>query len=426
MPTDWNDVRYELDKAANYGDIYNTPWFTDAEYDKFSDAEYARRHAAARELMDREGFDALLLTGSQNIYSMGSGVTWGCGLIDDRGMCQYLVLPRDGEPTLIYPHDGCHIEAVRRQVSISDVRSSQKGHFGKAIADRLREVGVTSGRLGVTAADRQGPEFMGARAYLELRDELPDVDIVFAPELLHELTYRKGAEEIAAMRKAGEMAVAAQAAIAAAARPGVKEYQLAAAGSAAILERGGQVFLMMIASTAQDDPRIMYPSPNPSARVLRDGDMILTEISACYLGYSAKLGHPIVVGQPTDEIARFHAEVTMPGFNALKDALAPGVPLTQLSKASSAFRDAGAQSRPMTLHGIDMITAGPKVMVHGTADQGYDDTLIEGMVVNVEATPIHADGSWGSFLSRTYAITGDGIEDLTPTDYPLEQLLIVS
>jgi hypothetical protein len=110
----------------------------------------------------------------------------------------------------------------------------------------------------------------------------------------------------------------------------------------------------------------------------------------------------------------------------LKDALAPGTALTELQKVSDAFRRAGAQSRPMTLHGIDLITAGPKVMVHGVVAHDYDSHLVDGMVVNVEATPIAADGVWGSFLSRTYAISKDGIEDLTPTAYPLDELLTVS
>jgi Xaa-Pro aminopeptidase len=425
MPTDWNEVRYDLDKSSNYANISNTPWYGDAEYDKFSDAEFQRRHDAARSRMARERFDALILTGSPNIYSLGSGVTWGCGLIDDRAMCQYLVLPREGRPTLIYPHDGCHLEAVRKMVSIAEVRGGQKGHFGKAIADRLREVGVTSRRVGVTAVDRNGPEYMGVAAYLELQRELPDVEIVFVPDLLHELTYRKSQEEIDAMRKAGRLAMAAQDAVARVARPGIREYGLAAAGTEAILAGGGQVHLMMIASTPMDRPRIMYPNPNPSHRALQDGDVILTEIAAAYLGYSAKLGHPITIGAPTAEMARFHREVTLAGFTALKDAVAPGTALTELQKVSDAFRRAGAQSRPMTLHGIDLITAGPKVMVHGVAAQEYDSHLIDGMVVNVEAAPISADGVWGSFLSRTYAIGKDGIEDLTPTSYPLDELLTV-
>jgi Xaa-Pro aminopeptidase len=251
------------------------------------------------------------------------------------------------------------------------------------------------------------------------------VEIVFAPDLFHELTYRKSDEELDAMRKAGRLAVAAQVAVARAARPGVREHELAAAGTAAILAGGGRVHLMMIASTPMDRPRIMYPNPNPSRRALRHGDLILTEISAAYLGYSAKLGHPITIGAPTAEMSRFHREVTLAGFVALKDVLAPGAALTQLQNVSDAFRRAGAQSRPMTLHGIDLITAGPKVMVRGVVAHEYDSHLIDGMVVNVEATPITADGVWGSFLSRTYAIAGDGVEDLTPTSYPLGELLTV-
>ena len=54
--------------------------------------------------MARDGLDALILTGGPDIYSHGGGVAWGAGLIDDRGMCQYMVLPLKGEPTLIYPH----------------------------------------------------------------------------------------------------------------------------------------------------------------------------------------------------------------------------------------------------------------------------------------------------------------------------------
>jgi Xaa-Pro dipeptidase len=422
MATDWNEVRYELDRSENFSDISNSPWYSDAVYDSFSDAEFARRHALARSLMARDGFDALLLTGSQNIYSLGSGVTWGCGLIDDRGMCQYLVLPLEGEPTLIYPHAGCHLEAVRQMVSVDDVRGGQGGHFGRAIADRLTELGVTDGRVGVTAADTNGPEFMGAAAYLELRGCLPDAELVFCPGLFHEMTVRKGAEEIEAMRRGGRLAVAAQQAVARVARAGMHEYELGAAATAEILAGGGRVHLMMLASTAMADPRIMYPNPNPSARVLQEGDIVLTEIAAAYLGYSAKVGHPVTIGAPTADAQRFHEDVTLPGFRAIEDVLVPGTPLTEIQQAGDGFRRAGAQSRPTVLHGIDMITAGPKVMVHGVAAKDGERELMPGMVVNVEATPISRDGSFGSFLSRTYAITETGADALTP--HPVDDLVV--
>jgi hypothetical protein len=45
---DWNEVRRELDKSDNFEAIVNSPWYADAVYEKFSDEEFARRHAAAR------------------------------------------------------------------------------------------------------------------------------------------------------------------------------------------------------------------------------------------------------------------------------------------------------------------------------------------------------------------------------------------
>ena len=48
VSNDWNQVRYELDKSANFQALCNSPWYTDAVYEKFSDAEYARCHTTAR------------------------------------------------------------------------------------------------------------------------------------------------------------------------------------------------------------------------------------------------------------------------------------------------------------------------------------------------------------------------------------------
>jgi len=422
MAHDWNTVRFDLDDAKNYADIYGSPWYSDAEYDKFSPGEYERRHDAARALMARDGLDALILTGGPNIYSLGSAVTWGCGLIDQRGMCQYLVLPRAGEPTLVYPHPGCHLEAVRRQVAISDVRAGDNGHFGRVIADRLKELDPAPRRVGISAADTNGPEYMGVAAYQELQSCLPDAELVFCPGLWHELSYRKGTEELSAMRRGGELSIASLEAVANAAQAGRREYELAAAGTEAVLAGGGQVHLMMIGATAMSDPRLMYPNPNPSHRTLSEGDIILTEIAAAYLGYSAKIGHPITIGEPTPDVKKMYT-VSVEVLQEIEGVLGPGVDLVKVQEASGGYRRAGMQSRPMTLHGIDLITAGPKVSVGGVSSAGFDDQLVPGMVVNIESTPISRDGVYGQFLSRTYAIEENGIECLTP--YPIDDLMTV-
>ena len=420
---DWNEVRHELDKSDNFGAICNSPWYTDAVYDKFSDEEFARRHAAARKLMARDGLDALILTGGPDIYSHGSGVTWGAGLIDDRGMCQYLILPLMGEPTLIYPHYGCHIEAARKQVSVRDVRSGQHGKYGKAVSERLIELGLQKGRIGITAADRTGPEFMGVGAYLEMQKQLPQATFVFCPEMLHELTYRKNPEEIRAMAKAGQIAIKALQAVAATARPGVREYQLAAAVAHAVMNEGGRYHLLMIGSTSMHDPRIIFPNPNPSHRVLREGDVILSELAMSYMGYSAKIGHPVTIGKPTEKYNTFFKEVVVPGFKEVRAQLKPGNTLEAVRKTGSrAFRDRGAQSRPTIMHGLDLITSVPFIRADGMRAEPYETTMQPGMTYNIELTPVDKEGIFGIFFSRSFAITENGALDLTP--YPIDEILV--
>ncbi len=308
-------------------------------------------------------------------------------------------------------------------VSIRDVRGGQHGHYGRAVAERLTELGLPAGRIGITAADRTGPEFMGVNAYLEMRKHLPQATFVFLPLMLHELTYRKSAEEIRAMVKAGELAIKAQLAVAARARPGVREYQLAAAATHAVLDGGGQVHLLMIGSTSMQDPRLIFPNPNPSQRVLREGDIILCELAMTYLGYTAKIGHPVTIGRPTEKYNTFFKEVVVPGFKTIESQLAPGTALESVRKAASGvFRQKGAQSRPIVMHGHDLITSLPFISLDEVKGEPYDMVMQPGMAYGIEITPVSADGTFGIFVSRSFAITDGGVQALTP--YPVDEIIV--
>jgi Xaa-Pro aminopeptidase len=423
MDNDWNRVRRELDKSDNFEAICNSPWYTDTVYEKFSDAEFARRHEAARKLMARDGLDALILTGGPDIYSHGGGVAWGAGLLDDRGMCQYMVLPLKGEPTLIYPHYGCHIEAARKMVSVRDVRSGQHGKYGKAVAERLIELNLQKGRIGITAANRTGPEYMGVQAYLDMQKLLPQASFVFCPTLFHELTYRKSAEELRAMAKAGQLAIKALEAVRATAKPGVREYQLAGAVANAVLSGGGRCHLLMIGSTSMHDPKLIFPNPNPSARVLKEGDIVLSELAMSYMGYSAKIGHPVSVGRPTERYQTFFKDVVVGGFKEIRALLKPGTTLEDVRKVGSqAFRKRGAQSRPTIMHGLDLITSVPFIRADRVRTESFDMTMQPGMTYNIEITPVDKEGVFGIFYSRSFAITETGAQDLTP--FPVDEILV--
>jgi Xaa-Pro aminopeptidase len=424
MAKDWNQVRHNLDSSTNFASIYNSPYYEDAVYDKFSETEYQRRYAHARKIMERDGFDALLFTGAQSIYRTGDAVTWATGLIDARGMCQYVIFPKEGDPTLIYPHAGSHIEAARRMVSTHDVRSSEGGQYGKVIADRLKELGVEGGHIGITACDRHGPEYMGMKAYGDMVELLPNATFEFLPNLLHELTKIKSEEEIEVMAKAGELALEAMKTLVANAKPGIYEYQLAAAGSHAVLNGGGRVHLMMIGSTSMQAPKLVFPNPLPSHRVLTEGDLILPEIIVLYKGYYAKLGHPITIGPPTSEIQTFFKDVVLEGYYAIQAELMPGKTLEEVRLAGKVFREKGAQSRPSIVHGVDLLTASPNVHIDRVKALPGDEVIQPGNVFCIDMAPMQADGSYGLFMTRTFVITEDGHRNLVP--FPADEIAVAS
>ena len=155
--------------------------------------------------------------------------------------------------------------------------------------------------------------------------------------------------------------------------------------------------------------------PKPSKRVLKEGDVILLEVTGGHKGYTAKIGHPITIGPPTEAYNTFYKEVVVPGYRAIEDQIMPGKTLDDVRK--------NEQSRPILVHGIDLITASPYISTDVIKGGAPDDLIKPGMTLSIEITPVKTDGSFGIFLSRTYVITDDGHLDVTP--YPLDEIISV-
>jgi Xaa-Pro aminopeptidase len=89
---------------------------------------------------------------------------------------------------------------------------------------------------------------------------------------------------------------------------------------------------------------------------------------------------------------------------------------------AEAFRKRGAQSRPTIMHGLDMITSVPFVRADRVRTEPYDMTMQPGMTYNIEITPVDKEGVFGIFYSRSFAITEQGRQDLTP--YDVDEILV--
>jgi Xaa-Pro aminopeptidase len=315
---------------------------------------------------------------------------------------------------------GTHAEAVRRQVEVAvqDVRRSRNGRYADVMVERLRELKLERGRIGLMEIDPRHGDYLPVNQYNVLHDNLPEAELVFTQGFLHELLSIHSAEELDCVRKAGVLCQKAMEAMVARAKPGAKEYELRAAAGAAILEGGGDIDFLIIGSTPMAKPAMVFGNPRPSGRVLQKGDIINMELAAGYRGYTAQIGSPICLGEPTEMVRKFWEEITLPGYRRIVAEIAPGKPAEAMRQASKFFRDNGYQSRPTQVHGIDLVTDKPHVVAEHVSAEKFEEVLKPGMVIMAEPNPITADGLFGIFLGHTFIVTESGHEVVDK--FPLE------
>ena len=408
----WEELRYRLDESRAFTAMRDTPYYRDAKYEQFSAAEYGRRYAALRAKMREQKLDCVIAPGGPSHWSFGGGMLWLSGHWEWHSLAAYVVVPLEGEPTLVYGMGGTHAEAVRRETAaaLSDVRHSRGGRFGEVIAERITEAGLARGRIGLLEIDTRMGDYMPVNQFNAMKAALPSAEFVFTKGLMHELLSVHSAEELDCIRKAGVLCQRAMEAMAARARPGVTEAELRGAAGGAIMEGGGDVDFLIIGSTSMTNPSMIFGNPRPSGRVLAKGDIVIMELAAGYRGYSAQIGSPICIGAPPDSVRRFWDEITLPGFERIVAEIGPGKPVEAMQRAGRFFREKGVQSRPIHCHGIDFVSDKPHVSCDHVEAEPFEQILRPGMVIMAEPNPVTADGTFGIFFGHTFIVNDKGYE----------------
>ena len=416
----WEQVRTRLDQNAPFSNMYDTPYYRDAVYDHFSKEEYARRYKSLRDKMREHKLDAVIVPGGPSHWSFGGGMQWLTGHWEWHAISSYVLVPLDGEPTLIFSMGGTHAEACRRECAnaLSDIRHSRSGKYAEVMVERLNELKLERGRIGLVEIDARHNDYLPVNQYNVLRKSLPDAELIFTKGFMHELVVIHSEEELRCVRKAGVLCERAMEAIIARAKPGVPEYELRAAAGAAILDGGGDIDFLIIGTTPMANPAMVFGNPRPSHRKLQKGDIINMELAAGYNGLSAQIGSPITLGAPTDMVRKFWDEITLPGYNKIIAEIKPGNATDNMRLAAKFFRDKGVQSRPTQVHGIDIVTDKPHITSDHIGGIESDMIIKPGMIIMAEPNPITANGLFGIFLGHTFIVTKDGHECVDR--FPLE------
>jgi Xaa-Pro dipeptidase len=318
-----------------------------------------------------------------------------------------LVVPADGEPSLILP--ALEAEKAREQSSIKDVKSyTDEAGPDKLIKATLSKLGLGVGTTGVES-------LLPFRFYQLLSKAVPRSSIVDATVAVMELRLTKDAEELSTMKKAGKIVEAGILAGIDAIKVGATELQIGFEIERRIRELGGEKVPFNAVLAGKN---AALPHGDASSTKVRAGDCVLMDVSATYRGYFADLTRTVFVEKASPiqmEVYRTVLDAQSAAISAIRPGIVAGS-LDKRARAVIAKAGYGEYFLHRTGHGL-----GLDVHEDPSITSSCPLVLRPGMTFTVEPG-IYLPGRLGVRIEDDLAVTADGVETIGKCD---KDLLIV-
>jgi Xaa-Pro aminopeptidase len=368
-------------------------------YPRFSDAELERRFGLVRELLAREGVEALLVHGGP---SSAGPVHYLSGYLPIRPT--WLLFAVDG-PSTLFLHFHNHIPNARAVGVVDDVRCYWPS-APEALAGELTRRGLDRAGIGVAGLANSIPYGQ----FEQLRRLLPEAPLVDLGRALDRIRWVRGDEELGWLRRSAELTDHACELLEAGIRPGCTEHDLVALIHQAFLPEGGQAGLHFLAATSMTGPDRFVPWQFPSGRVLRRGDVVITEITVSWWSYGAQIHRPFAVAAEPTAAYRELFDVALECYHRVGATLRPGATSEQVVAAAGVIADRGFTVFDSVVHGEG--GRNPELGIHGSAHTLEPWTFEEGQVMVVQPNPVTPDGRAGLQLGSAVRVGRDGAEPL--------------
>ncbi len=305
-----------------------------------------------------------------------------------------LVLPVDGEPTLVAPA----LEKAAAQAAGLTIDIATWGENDdpfSLVADLLSE-----GTIGV---DNQ----MWAERVLTLQERLPGSHLTLAGPVVNELRMRKEPAEIDALREASASIDRVHARMGEWLRTGRTEREVGADIARAIVEEGHEAVDFVIVGSG---PNGSSPHHEVSDRVIEAGEPVVVDIGGTTpAGYCSDSTRNYVVGsQPPDDYLAAYAALEQ-AQAAQRAHARPGVSAESVDAVGrNLLAEAGYADLFIhrTGHGIGQETHEEPYIIAGN-----DLVLEPGMAFSIEPG-CYAQGRWGARIEDIAVCTDEGLEVL--------------
>lgn len=385
-------------------------------FPSFTRGEMLDRRRRTAAMMQQRGYDALVIYGGFGVlFGSGGGQTNLIWLANYAPCLQgYLVVARDGTLTLIL-RIGHHIANARDLTFIDDIRARYS--VAEAVAERLRELGVGGGRIGLVGPHVGRPATritVPVEHHRILAGALPQAQFPDASDDFEALRFVRSRQELDLLRAAGKLCDAVYQEMVAATRPGVTGTELRRLVNVRCAQAGATYVFCHIGSFPTADPPESYPDYYPNDRKVNAGDVLYTELCLGYGTYWGKIWGTWFCGEPPAEYRRMFADAAQ-AHDALLAAFKPGTQAKDYDRFALALQEKGYDLRYPLISGWSAINHDPQAGgvpgASGEVTQPYADWVFRAgetfTVVAWIALPGSEKGVW---VGTAGALTAGGFE----------------
>ncbi|MFN3348072.1 M24 family metallopeptidase [Pseudorhodoplanes sp.] len=369
----------------------------DLDYPRFSDGEMARRDRLLTGLVAVHNLDALIAV---EALRAGTATGWITGW---PVTAEAVTLMIPGAPRRVFIQHFNHLPLARRLAHDAEVIWGEAGALRlaanavqKAKAGKAR-VGVI-GRIPVAQAEMLSGMF----------------DVVDMNRAYTEVRLVKSDEELRWLELAADLTDLAVTALAEGAKPGMSERELQAMVQAPYLPFGATNFIHYFQTASMAAPDVAVPRQYPSGRKLRRGDVMSTELSVDYWGYTGQVLRTFFIGEQPNALYRDLHAVADAVLDAILDRIRPGVHVRDLVAASHLIEQSGFTVIDDLIHGYGGGYLPPVLGSQSRPAAGGipDMTLSSGMALVVQPNVVTRDWSAGVQTGNLVVVTDTGVRSL--------------
>jgi Xaa-Pro dipeptidase len=351
-----------------------------------SPPEIERRYKNIRAAMEREGLDALLVCGNQ--YAGFEGAVFYISGFEIVHRYVYVVLPLQGEPTLVFPREARWIGDKVKPWIKDQVWPDVPGQW-------IRERGLESGwkRVGVYGMDF----IMAVRDYRELTNasfELVKFDFQF--DMARAV---KSDEELVEVRDAMDIILDGFRALLAAYQPGKTEAEIMAPAVERFFARGaGPRMMNILLSGAHGEAEASFKVPGH--RVVANDDLLLYSLEVTGAGgYWVEFSRPLIRGKLSARTLDM-ADAYPEALEAARRLMREGELASNVHRAvADTFAKYGFALGHLSGHSI-----GTTMLEHPAIGAKSEVALRENMILSLHPQVVDKEGKVCLYTQDTYRI----------------------